>query len=544
MIFETRTGLSRRRNKTHRDLRVESLEPRMLLACNVISGFVYDDANNNGLFDPGETPIANSTIELRNASGVVVGRTTTDASGAYRFDTDQHDQHRAGFDHADRELRGRRRLHAHGRRESVQSGPGNLDLGRDRQSRIHPGPDQVRVPRGRAGPDHGEHRRDVEPELAGVGIVAAQIDESRTFNATAFDGILDFAGTSGVDFGSIRVDNTETATLTSASDLAAYTGTGTITFTLSGLVATSGTGAANLANQRSATAGADVTVIYRYTPSNCLSPGNYTIVQTTQPPGFDDGLESRDGVVIPGSVGTDVIPVTLGNVDLPNNNFGELRSSRRPDPAPAEPARSGAEQPLGLRLFRREQQRHLGVARIRHRQRDGDLDRHEQPGPVGHPRDDDRRGRLLLVHHASPGTYTITETQPTAFITGKDTIGTLGGITRRNQFSQITLPAGWTAPVQFRRNSRKACKLNHFNFNAARGRTLPARPGPQIRFYLPGMIRRPAGGPCVVGRRGEPDTTCADERGRGHLVMGCPAPGSGRPDSGTVSVVGPIRSGA
>src|SRR5688572_23186989 len=89
MIFGTRDGLSRRRNKTHREPRVESLEPRMLMACNVISGFVYDDANNNGLFDPGESPIANSTIELRNASGVVVGRTTTDASGAYRFDTDQ-----------------------------------------------------------------------------------------------------------------------------------------------------------------------------------------------------------------------------------------------------------------------------------------------------------------------------------------------------------------------------------------------------------------------------------------------------------------------
>src|SRR5688500_10976324 len=31
MNFETRAGLSRRRNKTPRDLRVESLEPRMLL---------------------------------------------------------------------------------------------------------------------------------------------------------------------------------------------------------------------------------------------------------------------------------------------------------------------------------------------------------------------------------------------------------------------------------------------------------------------------------------------------------------------------------
>ena len=115
---------------------------------------------------------------------------------------------------------------------------------------------------------------------------------------------------------------------------------------------TSGTGAANLANQRSATAGAEVTVIYRYTPSTCLSPGNYTIVQTTQPPGFDDGLESRDGVVIPGSIGTDVIPVTLGNVDLPNNNFGELRSSRRPPTARGHGG--AAQQPGGLRLFRRQ----------------------------------------------------------------------------------------------------------------------------------------------------------------------------------------------
>ena len=237
----------------------------------------------------------------------------------------------------------------------------------------------------------------------GVGIVAAQINESRTFNASAFDGKLDFAGTSGIDFGSIRVNNTETATLTSASDLAAYTGTGTITFTLNGLVATSGTGAANLANERSATAGADVTVIYRYIPSNCLSPGNYTIVQTAQPPGFNDGLESRDGVVIPGSNRTDVIPVTLGNVDLPNNNFGEVRIV--PPPPPPPPPRAGRVVPSSLSGFVYFDANNNGifeVARIRYRQCDGDLDRHGRPGPVGQHRDDDRCERLLLVHHPSP----------------------------------------------------------------------------------------------------------------------------------------------
>ena len=400
MIFETRTGLSRRRNKTHRDLRVESLEPRMLLACNVISGFVYNDANNNGLFDPGESPIANSTIELRNASGVVVGRTTTDASGAYRFDTDQT------INTAPASIT-----------QTVRFAGGDAFTLTDVVNQFNPDLGTLTsveiVSQGFIQGQIKSESLEAEPvqitaningtlnlNSPGVGIVAAQIDESRTFNASAFDGILDFAGTSGIDFGSIRVNNTETATLTSASDLAAYTGTGTITFTLSGLVATSGTGAANLANERSASAGADVTVIYRYTPSNCLSPGDYTIVQTTQPPGFTDGLESRDGVVIPGSNTTDVIPVTLGNVDLPNNNFGEVTSPRHT--TAAGPGGGGAEQPLGLRLFRREQQWHLRIARIRNCQRDGDLEWHGQPGPVGHPRDDDRLERLLLIHHASP----------------------------------------------------------------------------------------------------------------------------------------------
>ena len=41
------------------------------------------------------------------------------------------------------------------------------------------------------------------------------------------------------------------------------------------------------------------------------------------------------------------------------------------------------------------------------------------------------------------GTYTITETQPAAFVDGKDTIGTPGGVTSNDQFSQINLPAGF-----------------------------------------------------------------------------------------------------
>ena len=41
-----------------------------------------------------------------------------------------------------------------------------------------------------------------------------------------------------------------------------------------------------------------------------------------------------------------------------------------------------------------------------------------------------------------PGTYTITETQPAGFLDGKDTIGTPGGTTGNDVFSNIVLNEG------------------------------------------------------------------------------------------------------
>ena len=74
----------------HRQLHLEMLEERAMPSCTAISGYVYYDANNNGLYDTAtETPIANSSIALRDANNVVVGSTTTDANGFYKFDTDQ-----------------------------------------------------------------------------------------------------------------------------------------------------------------------------------------------------------------------------------------------------------------------------------------------------------------------------------------------------------------------------------------------------------------------------------------------------------------------
>ncbi len=59
----------------------------ILVDVNSLAGFVYVDANNNGLFDAGETPLAGVSITLAGTSTVgSVSRTAvTDASGGYIF---------------------------------------------------------------------------------------------------------------------------------------------------------------------------------------------------------------------------------------------------------------------------------------------------------------------------------------------------------------------------------------------------------------------------------------------------------------------------
>jgi hypothetical protein len=52
-----------------------------------VSGYVYYDANNNGKFDPGETPIDRVTLTLLDANGNSTGKTfVTGSDGFYHFD--------------------------------------------------------------------------------------------------------------------------------------------------------------------------------------------------------------------------------------------------------------------------------------------------------------------------------------------------------------------------------------------------------------------------------------------------------------------------
>lgn len=66
-------------------------EPQAALACRAeIGNFVWEDADHDGIQDPGEPGIEGVVVELRASNGVVVKTVLTDSSGHYVFTSYDH----------------------------------------------------------------------------------------------------------------------------------------------------------------------------------------------------------------------------------------------------------------------------------------------------------------------------------------------------------------------------------------------------------------------------------------------------------------------
>ncbi len=411
---------------------IDSLEDRWMPSCNTISGHVYEDLNNNGVFDVGETVIANSEIELQDAAGNVIATTTTDANGYYEFTEDPTlDQSITTLEHA---VTIPEMLAGFSVTRSVaQFDP---DLGElveveiitngEITSAIEAENTSTMVTSGITGLVSGTMT------LSGPGFNLRSIvqENAGSFNASAFDGVLDFAGTSGETFDpKTAVAPTESVQLT-GNQLLAFIGTGEVDLTKTVEVNSSATGGGNLLVGINSTAEANFVVRYKYIPKNCLQPGEYTIVQKDQPPGLMDGQESRNGTPIPNSVGTDTIGVTLTDTDITGNNFGETPPAslagnvyfdqngngiRETSGSLAEPGIGG----VAITL--------TGVNDIGE-----SINQTVTTASNGAYKFDNLR----------PGTYRITEQQPSNFLDGRDTIGTQGGAVGDDEFSNINLQAG------------------------------------------------------------------------------------------------------
>jgi hypothetical protein len=143
-----------------------------------------------------------------------------------------------------------------------------------------------------------------------------------------------FSGSSSQNLGTTNLNGTfNQVTITDPGTLQAYTGTGTVNVSENATANTCACGPGNLLAMITTMAQGDVKVVYNYTPSNALAPGQYNVVQVTQPAGYTAGLATGNNVTpIPGSNLTHTIPVTLNSTNdtSTNNNFAELQTPTAP----------------------------------------------------------------------------------------------------------------------------------------------------------------------------------------------------------------------
>ncbi|MFO0953521.1 MAG: SdrD B-like domain-containing protein [Isosphaeraceae bacterium] len=162
-----------------------------------------------------------------------------------------------------------------------------------------------------------------------------------------------------------------------------------------------------------------------------LAPGTYTVAET-QPQAYLDGMDS---VGIPGGTNPskNTFSVTLipirANIDAVGYNFGELV-------------------PASLSGFVYVDANNDGVKQGGESGIDGvtvtltGVDDLENPVSLSMPT---AEGGFYSFGNLRPGTYVITETQPPAYLEGKDTLGTQGGSkTVKNMFSNVVVASGTT----------------------------------------------------------------------------------------------------
>jgi protocatechuate 3,4-dioxygenase beta subunit len=401
----------RREREGRSPLSIERLEDRSLLSGNAISGFAFNDLNNNGLLDPGENGLANVPLELRNASDVVIATAVTDANGYYQFKIDNT------ISTAPAILT---------RAATVSSTPTDwiksLSLAQFDPALgtltsvdiINAGSitSQIKVENLDAAPATITATVAGSLTLSGAGFTSLVTNgsSSKTYNAGAFDGVIDFAGASGHDFGPQTAPGSTSFTVTTSTDLAHFIGTGSIALTEVAHATSAASGAGNLVAQINTTAATQVSVIYHYSPSNSLRPGTYRIVQTSQPAGFLDGKLSTNGSVIPESVGKHSMTVTLSTSDLSHNDFAEI--------VPASLA--------GLVYLDTNNNGLLEAGEAGISGTTITLTGTNDLGSVNLSTSTAADGSYQF-RNLRPGNYTVTETAPAGYLHGKNAVGSLGG---------------------------------------------------------------------------------------------------------------------
>ncbi len=414
---------SRRKN---RPLHLEALEDRSLPSGITISGYVYNDANNSGIFVAGDTPIPNNPIELQNSQGTVVATTTTDQTGAYQFDTDSTinqtpltETKTVTFNSTPTDF-------------SLQGLLDQFDpsLGTLQEIDItHAGSITSDIKVENTSTSSGSTINGTVSgnlTLTAPGGVDDNLTLSQyagTFDAPAGDGTITFQGPSADDLGSKTANGSDDIVLT-GSQLTPYIGTGQVQVTENAQATSNATGGGNVAVNVQSTGEATITVVYKYVPNNSLQPGNYTIVETQEPPGYFPGKNSSNGVVLNTPPGIEDIPVTITTGNSPNNDFGKLLAGSIAGTVYYDANDNGT--------FDNGDQGLSGVTLT--------LSGTDANGnPVSQTTTTDGNGNYSFGT-LKQGNYTITETPPSGYLDGTITPGSVGGTVGTEAISSIALP--------------------------------------------------------------------------------------------------------
>lgn len=101
------------------------------------------------------------------------------------------------------------------------------------------------------------------PDMSDLVVVLPEASETDTF--TAFDGTVDFGGTSGLTRNNLSETATNSISFTDPSEFGLFLGTGNLVLPVAAIGQSNASGAGNLATVFQTFAGANITVSYEYT---------------------------------------------------------------------------------------------------------------------------------------------------------------------------------------------------------------------------------------------------------------------------------------